>query len=47
VATVSKTWLTLADTYSIDIAGGQDDVLILASAVVVDQACHPDDGKRH
>lgn len=21
--------------------------LILASAVVVDQACHPDDGRRH
>ena len=47
VATVSKKWLTLADTYGIDIADDQDDVLILASAVVVDQACHPDDGRRH
>ena len=28
-------------------AEGEDPVLILASAVVVDQACHPDDGKRH
>ena len=42
VATVSKTWLSLADTYGIDIEPGEDDVLILASAVVVDQACHPD-----
>ena len=43
VATVSKRWLTLADTYGIDIAEGEDDVLILASAVVVDQACHHGD----
>jgi uncharacterized protein YxjI len=47
VATVSKRWFTFADTYGIDIGDGEDDVLILASAVVVDQACHPDDGKRH
>jgi len=47
VATVSKRWLSLRDTYGIEIADGEDDVLILASAVVVDQACHPDDGERH
>ena len=47
VATVSKRWFTFADTYGIDIAGSEDALLILASAVVVDQACHPDDGKRH
>jgi len=47
VATVSKRWFALADTYGVDVAGGEDDVLILASAVVVDQACHRDDGKRH
>ena len=47
VATVSKRWFALGDTYGIDIAEGEDDVLILASAVVVDQACHRDDGKRH
>lgn len=47
VATVSKAWFRLGDTYGIDIADGEDPVLILASAVVVDQACHPDDGKRH
>jgi uncharacterized protein YxjI len=43
VATVSKRWLSLRDTYGIEIADGEDDVLILASAVVVDQASHPND----
>lgn len=47
VATVSKRWFSLGDTYGVEIADGEDDILILASAVVVDQACHPDDGKRH
>jgi len=47
VATVSKPWFAWTDTYGIEIAPGEDPVLILASAVVVDQACHPDDGKRH
>ena len=45
VATVSKRWFTFADTYGIDIADGEDPVLILASAVVVDMVCHSD-GKR-
>lgn len=47
VATVSKQWFTFADTYGIDIQAGEDALLILASAVVVDQACHPDDPHRH
>jgi len=47
VATVSKKWFSWTDTYGVDIAPGEDPVLILASAVVVDQACHPDDGERH
>lgn len=46
VATVSKRWFALADTYGIDIEAGEDDVLILAAAVVVDQACHPDEERR-
>jgi uncharacterized protein YxjI len=40
VATVSKKWLTLRDTYGVDVADGEDPVLILASAVVIDQVCH-------
>ena len=47
VATVSKRWFSFGDTYGIEIAEGEDPVLLLACAVVVDQACHPDDGKRH
>jgi uncharacterized protein YxjI len=42
VARVSKKWLRLADTYAVDINEGQDDVLILASAVVIDLVSHPD-----
>lgn len=45
VATVSKRWFAWTDTYGIDIADGEDPVLILASAVVVDLVCH-DDSKR-
>jgi len=47
VARVSKAWFSIRDSYGVEIADGEDDVLILASAVVVDQACHPDDDKRH
>jgi len=42
VATVSKQWFAWTDTYGVDIADGQDDVLILASTVVIDMACHRD-----
>ena len=45
VATVSKQWFALGDTYGVDVADGEDDILILASAVVVDMSCHGD-GKR-
>lgn len=42
VATVSKEWFTFADSYGVEINHGQDAVLILASTVVIDMACHPD-----
>ena len=42
VASVSKRWFTFRDTYGIDIADDEDAVLVLASAVVVDMACHAD-----
>ena len=42
VARVSKKWFSWADTYAIDIDAGEDDVLILASAVVIDLVSHPD-----
>ena len=40
VASVSKRWFSWTDTYGVDIAEGADDVLILASAVVIDMVCH-------
>jgi uncharacterized protein YxjI len=40
VASVSKQWFSWSDSYGVDIATGQDDVLILASTVVIDMACH-------
>jgi uncharacterized protein YxjI len=45
VAEVSKQWFTLGDTYGVQIAQGEDDVLILASTVVIDMACHGDNRK--
>ena len=42
VASVSKRWFSFRDTYGIDVAEGEDPVLVLASAVVVDMACHAD-----
>jgi uncharacterized protein YxjI len=38
VATVSKAWLTFRDTYGVEIAPGEDDVLILASVLALDLA---------
>jgi uncharacterized protein YxjI len=42
VASVSKQWFSWSDTYGVEIAEGEDDVLILASTVVIDMACHED-----
>jgi uncharacterized protein YxjI len=41
-ATVSKQWFTWSDTYGVDVAEGEDAVLILASTVVIDMVCHGD-----
>ena len=45
VAAVSKQWFTWSDTYGVDIKAGEDDILILASSVVIDLSCH-NAGKR-
>jgi uncharacterized protein YxjI len=45
VASVSKKWFSMTDSYGVDIAEGEDDVLILASTVVIDMACHQDQKK--
>lgn len=46
-AVVSKRWFSFTDTYGIDVADGEDDVLVLASAVVIDLVCHGDEKGRH
>ena len=40
VAEVSKRWFRIRDTYGIEIASGQEDALILAVAVCIDQMTH-------
>ena len=38
VATVSKRWFSMRDTYAVDVAPGQDDLLLLASVLALDLA---------
>jgi uncharacterized protein YxjI len=38
VATVSKRWFSMRDTYAVDIAPGEDDLLILAGVLALDLA---------
>jgi uncharacterized protein YxjI len=40
VAEVSKKWFRLRDTYGVEIEPGQDDVIILAVTVCIDQMTH-------
>jgi uncharacterized protein YxjI len=42
-ARVSKKWFRMSDTYGVEVAPGEDDVLILASTVVIDLCMHGDD----
>jgi uncharacterized protein YxjI len=45
IAEVSKQWFALGDTYGVQISPNQDDVLILASTVVIDMVCHADQNR--
>jgi uncharacterized protein YxjI len=40
VAEVSKKWLLLRDSYSVSIEPGQDDVIILAVVLCIDEMTH-------
>jgi len=42
VAEVSKKWFRVADTYGVEIAPGQDPVVILAVTAVLDTMAHPE-----
>jgi uncharacterized protein YxjI len=41
VAEVSKRWFRVRDTYGVEVAPGEDDVLILATTAVIDTMAHP------
>jgi uncharacterized protein YxjI len=47
VARVSKKWISLADSYGVDIAEGVDPLLILSSAVVIDQVLDEEREEHH
>ena len=38
VATISKSWLTMTASYAVEVAPGEDDLLILASVLALDLA---------
>jgi len=38
VAAISKRWLTMTTSYTVDVAPGEDDVLVLASVLALDLA---------
>jgi uncharacterized protein YxjI len=40
VATVSKRWFRVRDTYGVEIAPGEDDALVLAITVCIDVLTH-------
>ena len=42
VAEVSKRWFRVRDTYGVEVAPGENDILILATTAVVDTMAHPD-----
>jgi uncharacterized protein YxjI len=47
VATVTKRWFSWTDSYGVEVMPGEDDVLILASTVVIDAACHNEQNDTH
>jgi uncharacterized protein YxjI len=46
VAAVSKRWLTIRDTYAVQIAAGQDPLLIIGSVLALDLALDREEKKR-
>ena len=45
VAEISKKWFRLTDTYGVEVAPGQSDILILAVAIAIDMMAHDEDRK--
>lgn len=45
VAQVAKKWVSLRDSYVVDVAEGEDAVLLLACAIVVDRITHEEEAE--
>lgn len=45
VAVVSKRFFSWTDTYGVEVSDGEDDVLILAATVVIDQCSHDEENR--
>jgi uncharacterized protein YxjI len=46
VAAVSKRWLTIRDTYAVQVAADQDPLLIIASVLALDLALEREEEKK-
>jgi uncharacterized protein YxjI len=46
VAQVAKKWISLRDSYMVDVADGEDPVLLLACAIVVDRITHEEEDEK-
>jgi uncharacterized protein YxjI len=46
LARISRAWFRVRDTYGVDVAPGEDDVLLLAIAVALDRIEHDEDQRR-
>ncbi|HEY3978141.1 MAG TPA: LURP-one-related family protein [Streptosporangiaceae bacterium] len=46
LAQVSRAWFRIRDTYGVDVAPGQDDVLMIAIAVSLDRIHHDEEERR-
>jgi uncharacterized protein YxjI len=46
IAEVSKKWLSLTDTYGVEVGDGQNDILILAIAIAIDMMAHDGSEKK-
>ena len=40
VAEISKKWFRIRDSYGVDVESGQEDIVILAVTVCIDQMAH-------
>jgi uncharacterized protein YxjI len=46
-ANVSQRWFSLTDSYGVDVHEGEDDLLVLATTVIIDLCCHGDEADGH